>query len=356
MDGPDTSARGPWTAGELAERLGAELRGEAGVSLSTLASIEEAGPEALTFIRDEKYALRWANCRAGAAIVSKRLQTDLEPGDDRALLVVDDADLALVRLLELVAPPHETPPPGVHPSAAIDQTASIADSVRIGPHAVVGPGSSLGAGTILHAHVVVGARVRIGEACDLRAGVVVEDRCALGDRVVIQPNAVIGADGFGYRPGEGGAVKIPHAGAVVIGDDVEIGAGTTIDRGKLNNTSIGNGTKIDNLVQIGHNCEIGRSCVICGHVGLAGSVRVGDGATIGGGAGIRDNVSIGPGAKVGARSGVMTDIPGGAEWVGIPAAPFRDAMRSYAAVRSLPDTLRRIERALRSLGSPTDHT
>jgi len=355
MMAPDNpTSRGPWVAADLAERLVAELRGAAGVALTHIAGIDDAGPEALTFIRDEKFAGRWASSRAGCAIVTRGLDAGLEPGEARALLIVDDADLALARLLEVIAEPHAPPAPGVHQTAAVDPGARLGDGVRIGPHASVGPRCAIGAGSMLHAGVHLGAGVRIGESCDLRAGVVVEDRCRLGDRVTIHPNAVIGADGFGYRGGASGLVKIPHAGAVTIDDDVEVGAGTTIDRGKLGDTRIGAGTKIDNLVQIGHNCEIGRCCLLCGHVGLAGSVRVGEFATLGGAVGVRDNVRIGARAKVGARSGVMADIPDGESWVGVPAAPHRESMRSYAAIRSLPDTLKRVERALRQLGIPPD--
>lgn len=354
MPADPSAARGPWIAADLAERLGAEIRGAGGVALTHIAGIDDAGPDALTFIRDARYAARWAGSRAGAAIVTRGLEAGLDPGVARALLIVDDADMALVRLLEVITPPHAAPDAGVHPSAVVDPTATLAGGVRIGPHVSVGPGSRVGGGTVLCAGVRIGAGVTIGEACDLRSGVVIEDRCTLGDRVVIHPNTVIGADGFGYRPGPTGPVKIPHAGAVAIGDDVEIGAGTAIDRGKLADTRIGAGTKIDNLVQIGHNCEIGRGCILCGQVALAGSVRVGDFVTLGGGVGVRDNVRIGARAKVGARSGVMADIPEDAEWVGAPAAPYRDTLRSYAAVRSLPETLKRIDRALKSLGAPPD--
>ncbi|MFG0274216.1 MAG: UDP-3-O-(3-hydroxymyristoyl)glucosamine N-acyltransferase, partial [Phycisphaerales bacterium] len=324
------------------------------VALTHIAGIDDAGPDALTFIRDGRYAARWAESRAGAAIVTRGLEADLEPGVARALLIVDDADMALVRLLEVITPAHVAPPPGAHATAVVDASVTLGDGVRLGPHVSIGPGSRIGNGAVLCAGVRIGAQVTIGAGCDLRAGVVIEDRCTLGDRVLIHPNAVIGADGFGYRPGPTGPVKIPHAGAVAIGDDVEIGAGTAIDRGKMSDTRIGAGTKIDNLVQIGHNCEIGRGCILCGQVALAGSVRVGDFATLGGGVGVRDNVRIGARAKVGARSGVMADIPDDGEWVGAPAAPYRDAMRSYAAVRSLPETLKRIDRALKSLGAPPD--
>lgn len=333
-----------WTTGELAEMLGAQLVGPADLRLHRVDSLEKADRATLAFIRDGKYAALWERSEAGAAIISRGVEA---PGHDpsrRALLVVEDADRALIALLELVTPPHVGPEAGVHCTASIDPSAELGEGVRIGPGVAVGPGSVIGDGTILHANVVIGANVTIGRRCDFRAGVVIEDRCVIGNNVAIHPNAVIGADGFGYRPARNGMglVKIPHAGAVEVHDDVEIGAGATIDRGKFGNTIIGAGAKIDNLVQIGHNCRIGRACVICGACGIAGSVTIGDGAVLGGGVGVRDNITIGAGAQIGARSGVMDDIPAGEIWVGYPARPAKETMRIVAATGRLPKLMKQL--------------
>lgn len=337
-----------WSSGEAAALVGAELSGPADLPLTRLDTLDRADRATLAFIRDEKHAQKWASSEAGAAIVTRGVEVPGHDPDRRALLIVDDADHALIRLLERIAPAHVGPPPGVHPQATVDPTATLGEAVRVGAGARVGPGTTIGEGTVLHANCVIGARVTIGRACDVRAGVVIEDRCVLGDAVVIHPNAVIGADGFGYRPAPDGRglVKIPHAGHVEIGDAVEIGAGAMIDRGKFGATIIGAGAKIDNLVQIAHNCRIGRSCVICGACGIAGSVTIGDGAVLGGGVGVRDNVTIGAGAQVGARSGVMDDIPAGEVWVGYPARPAKETMRIVAATGRLPKILKR----LRGLG------
>lgn len=350
---PDRAAPGgaapSWTTGELAARLRAELVGPADLRITRLDALDRADASTLSFIRDAKYAADWAESSAGAAIVSRGLPVSPSPG--RALLIVDDADRALIQILEALTPPsHRTA--GVSPTATIDPTARVDATASVGPGACIGPRTTVGARTAILANVTLGADVRVGADCELRPGVVVEDRCTIGSRVRIHPNAVIGADGFGYRPAPDGRglLKIPHAGNVEIGDDVEIGANANIDRGKFGPTTVGEGTKIDNLVQVGHNCRIGRHCIICGTCGLSGSVTLGDGVVLAGGVAVADNITIGAGAKVGARSGVMHDIPAGEEWVGYPAAPVRVTMRLVASQRQLPEVLQKLRRVLRDSG------
>jgi len=336
-----------WRAEALAQQLGAELVGSPDVTVDSLDPLERAGPSSLTFVRDARRARDWAQGASPCAVVTRGCEPAAWDRARRALLVVEDADRAMQQLLEAITPPHAQPPVGAHPTAVIDPSAQVDPTCRIGPHAVVGPECRLGPGVVLHAQATLGAQVVVGAGSELRAGVVVEDRCQLGARVLVHPNAVIGADGFGYLPTPQGPVKIPHAGAVLVEDDVEIGACTTIDRGKLGPTRIGRGTKIDNHVQIGHNCDIGQGCVICGACALSGSVRVGDGAVLAGGVGVKDNVVIGPRARIGARSGVMHDIPEGEAWVGYPARPASQTMRIIAAETRLPQiasTLRRFEK------------
>ncbi len=339
-----------WTTGELASRLRAELRGPADLAITRLDAIDRADRTTLTFIRDVKYAALWRESRAAAAVVSKGVEVSALEG--RALLVVEDADRALIEMLEALTPPTSLPAVGVHPTAHIDASARVDSTARVGPAVSIGAGSVVGARTALHAGVSIGAGVRVGADCEFRSGVVVEDRCTIGDRVRVHANAVIGADGFGYRASADGKslVKIPHAGHVEIGDDVEIGANANVDRGKFGPTTIGSGTKIDNLVQIGHNCRVGRCVIICGACGISGSVTIGDGAVLGGGVGVADNMTIGAGAKVGARSGVMHDIPAGEDWVGYPAQPVRTTMRIVAAQRQLPDLIQQVRRLMRKSG------
>lgn len=329
----------PLTTGRLATELGASLAGPDDTVITGAESLESAGPGQIAFIRSAKFAKAWSASRASAVLVTRGI--DLPPGGEpnRSVLIVADADLAMTRVLELLMPRRETITPGVHPSAVIASTATIDPSACVGPFVCVAPGASIGPRATIHAGVCIGEAASIGEATVLHANVVVLERCTIGDRCILHPGVVIGADGFGYRvdPARGALVKIPHIGNVEIGNDVEIGAGTCIDRGKFGATTIGHGTKIDNLVQIGHNCRVGRSVVICGCAALAGSVTIGDGVMIGGGSGVADNITINAGARIAAHSGVMSDVPPGETVTGAPAVPHREWARSTIAFRRLAD-------------------
>jgi UDP-3-O-[3-hydroxymyristoyl] glucosamine N-acyltransferase len=324
--------------------LGAELVGPATITIDRVDALERGAAGSLTFIRSGKYLKDWSSSKASAAVVSK----DVPLGDalteaseamrePRALLIVPDADLAIVRVLDVFSARPVQPKPGVHPLAFVDASATVSPLACIGPSCTVGAGAVIGDHTTLVANVHVGQHAKIGARCTLHPQVSVLERCCIGNDTVLHSGVVIGADGFGYRPrADGrGLVKIPHIGDVVVGDEVEIGANSCVDRAKFGSTVIGNGTKIDNLVQIGHGCRIGRSCVICGHVGISGSVVVGDGVVIGGKVGIADNIEIGSGVKIAAFSGVMNNVPAGATWMGQPAGPAGEWRRTYATLRKL---------------------
>jgi len=343
------------TTGELAALLGADLVGPADLPLRFVETLERAGEQSLTFIRDEQYAAQWASCSAAPAIVSRSTPIPGHAPERRALLVVDDADLSLIRVLERVAPEHRGPAAGVsddatiHPSATIGVDVLIDAGVRIGPDAVIGDRVTL------NANVVIGAGVSVGDDSDLRAGVVIEDRCVIGRGVIMHPNVVIGADGFGYIPAPDGMglLKVPQIGTVEIGHAVEIGANSCIDRAKFGATRIGDGTKIDNLVQIAHNVQIGRACVICAQVGLSGSVRIGDGCLLGGQVGIGDNFIIASGVRLAGGSGVMGSIPDPGDYIGTPARTGREAAAGMGLVHKLPNLkarIKAIEKALTAQG------
>lgn len=346
-----------WTAGAVAALLSAELVGPADLPLTGFDAIEKAGPGALTFIRSPDFASMWTMSKASAAVVTRGVNV---PGHDptrRALLIVPNADLAVVRLLGAIAPASPKAEAGIDPSASVHAGAEVAEDASIGPHCTVEEGAKIGSGAVLVAGVYVGRGSSVGAGSVLMPGVSVLERCHVGRRCVLNPGVVIGADGFGYVPAPGGKglVKVPHIGGVRIEDDVEIGANSCVDRGKIGDTTIGAGTKIDNLVQIAHNCRVGRACIICGMCAIAGSVEVGDGAVFAGGVRVVDNVKIGAGAKIGAGSGVMDDIPEGEEWLGSPARRATETLADWAAIRRLRRERARKRRGGEEGGRPSDN-
>ncbi len=223
---------------------------------------------------------------------------------------------------------------GLDPSASVYPTARLELSVTVDVGARVGPRAEIGSGTIIGANAVIGADVRIGRNSSIGAGASVF-HALIGDRVVIHPGVRVGQDGFGYVPGRSGHLKVPQVGRVIVQDDVEIGAGTTVDRGANRDTVIGEGSKIDNLVQIGHNVTIGRHCLIAGQVGISGSCTLGDYVMLGGQVGLADHIMIGEGAQLAAQSGVMHDVPAGQQWMGTPAKPVRAFMREFLTLARL---------------------
>jgi UDP-3-O-[3-hydroxymyristoyl] glucosamine N-acyltransferase len=239
----------------------------------------------------------------------------------------------------------------VHPSAIVDPSAKLAKGVAIGPLCIVGPGTTIADGTVLVARVTIGRDVRIGRAGVLHPGVTVHDRCVIGERCVLKSGAVIGAEGFGFTtsPDEGALVKIPHAGTVQIGDDVEIGANSCVDRAKIGATTIGSGTKLDNLVQIGHGAQIGRNCMLCGQCGISGSTVIGDGCMLGGQVGVVDNLTVYPGTKVAAQSGINQQPEGPGDLAGYPARPARQGAKIWMSLDRLPELLARVRELERRL-------
>lgn len=332
------------TTGSIAEALGAELIGPRDIEVKRLDTLGRAGPGEMTFIRDGENARQWRGTRASAALISRGLQVEGHDPACKALLVVADADLALIRALEIFAPPPPARAPGVHPSAVVDPAARIDPTVHVGPLCVIEAGASIGPGSVLIASVHVGAGASIGAKCTLYPGVSVLERCVIGNACILHSGAVIGADGFGYRPdaSTGMPVKVPHIGNVQVGHGVEIGANSAIDRAKFGSTVIGDGTKIDNLVQIAHNCQIGRCCLLCGQVGIGGSVTLGDGVIMGGASSVRDNVNIGARAQIAGRAGVTADVEPGGDRFGLPALPGREAMQIHSASRRLREVLSRL--------------
>jgi UDP-3-O-[3-hydroxymyristoyl] glucosamine N-acyltransferase len=325
---------------EIAQHVGGELVGDPDRVIRGAAPLDGAGPGDLSFLSGGRYLPQLASTGAGAVLVPRALNVDAP--ENVTLVRVDDPYVALARILPLLYPTAPEPP-GIHPTAIIGEGAEIGaevrieayallgagvrlgDGVRIGAHAVLGDGCAVGAGSIIHAHATLFAGTRVGERCTVHSG------------------ARLGSDGFRFVFFDGGHQKVPHAGVCVIGDDVEIGANTTVDRGSIGDTTIGSGTKIDNLVQIGHNVQIGRHVLLVAQVGISGSTVVGDGAVLGGQVGTNPHVTIGAGARVGGRSGVTADIAPGLTVSGNPARPHRESMRAQASVFGLPKVVERLK-------------
>lgn len=320
---------------EIAQKINGVLIGNTNQIITGPEQLEQATATQITFIGSKKYVKLWETCKACAAIINDDI--DMEPGENRAFIKVKSADIAMAELLEMYVP--ETPvfDTDIHPAAVIHATAKIGTGCKIGAGCYIGKNVSIGNNTILYPNVTVLDDSQIGINTILWSGVVVRERCIIGSYCILHPNASIGADGFGFRPSPDGRglIKIPHIGNVVVGNGVEIGANSCVDRGKFSSTVIGDGSKIDNLVQIGHNSKMGRCCIMAGSSGLAGSVTLGDGVIVGGGACITDHTNIGSGALVGGMSGVIQDVPAGKKVLGYPAIDSRDALKQWAILRKL---------------------
>ena len=338
-------------ADELAQIVQGELVGNPDVILSTLAPIEAGSEGALTFIRSQPFAKHWSVSKCQAALVTKGIEVPDHDPDTRALIFVDDADIAVVRILEMIDPGVALPEQGVHSGAHIDPEAHIDPSASIGPGCVVMKDAHIGANTVLMANVYIGAQARVGSNGLMHPGVVLGDRCQLGDRCLVFANTVIGADGFGFLTGHAdhGAVKVPQIGTVEIGDDVEIGACSTIDRTKFGVTRIGNRTKIDNQVHVGHNCVIGDDVLLCGRTTLGGSATIGDRSMVGGAVVLNDQASVGNDVKIAGGSIVLDSIEDNQTVLGVPAMPARVALANVAAQRNLAQFCRRVEKSLKKL-------
>ncbi len=330
-------------AGEIARLVGGELRGDADATASAVAPLHRAGAGELSFLASARYAPAFAESGAEIVLVSPDLAES--PGRARARIVVERPhDAVLAVLPRLYAPPPRTP--GVHATAVVGRGVTLGAEVTIGAYAVIGDGATLGDRAWIGEHCVVGAGVEIEADARLFPHVTCYPGTRVGRRSAVHAGVRLGSDGFGYVYRDGAHAKIPHVGRCLIGDDVEIGANTTIDRGSIDDTRVGDGTKIDNLVHLGHNVHVGRLCLIMAQVGVAGSAHVEDGAVLAGQAGVGGHVTIGARARIGGQAGVFGDVPAGATWSGYPARPHRESLRASAAVQKLPGLLRRIERLL----------
>lgn len=305
--------------GILAERLGCRLDGthDPEIDIRRVNSLDDAEPGEVTFLSNPKYASRVGATRASAIIADDRLQSAPCP-----ILRTPTPYVACASAVALLSPPVAAPS-GIHPLASVDPSAQLGEGVAVGAFAAIGAGARVGARTIIHPHVVVGPEAVIGEDCVVYPHVSIRERIQIGDRVTLQDGAVIGSDGFGFATrADGTHQKIPQVGIVVIGNDVEIGAQTTVDRPAIGTTRIGDGTKIDNLVQIAHGVRIGRNVRIAACSGVAGSSVLEDDVVLAGQVGVANHLRLGRGAQVASKSAVFNDLEGGRTYAGIPAVPI----------------------------------
>ena len=327
------------TIGDVAALTGAKAPegSELSAQITGVAPIDTARRGDLAFLDNPKYAEALAHTQASACLVSPKYADRVPP--NTIALVIADPYRAFAKALAHLYPEAMRPgsifgSSGVSPGAYVHPEARLEPGVLVDPGAVIGPRAAIGAGTVIGAHSVIGPDVRIGRNCSIGAQASIQV-ALIGDRVILHPGVRVGQDGFGFAMGPGGHLKVPQIGRVIIQNDVEVGANSTIDRGANRDTIIGEGTKIDNLVQIGHNVTIGRHCVIVSQVGISGSTEIGDYVAIGGQAGIAGHLKVGTAAQISAQAGVMRDVPQGERWGGSPALPMREMMRRFAMLEKL---------------------
>ncbi len=339
-----------FTVREIAEQVGGEVVGDGGIELGGFAQADAAKPGDLTFAENEKYFRLADESQASAILAPREFTSETKP-----VIRVKNARIAFARVLPLLFPETRFIP-GIHPSAVIAESAQVDDSAHIGPNCVIGENAVIGRRTILEANCTIGERSSLGQAVRLFPNVTIYPQCRIGDHVRIHSASVVGSDGYGYVFDEDHHRKIPQIGGVVIGNNVEIGAGVTIDRGALGNTEIGDGTKIDNLVQIGHNVAIGNHCLIVAQTGIGGSTQIGEFSTLAGQVGVIGHITIGPKAVIAAKSTVLNDLEGGKQYMGLPAIPNFQAKRQLIAAQQLPELIKRVrelEKQLANKNKPT---
>jgi len=328
------------TLREAAEIIGGRVEPEySDLEITGPASLDDAGSGDFSFYGSPKYLKSLRKCMATACLVPEGFDEDMGP----APVFVQSPAKAFALLLKHFAPESVVYPPGVHPTAVLAENVQLAKDVHLGAHVVVESGARIGKGSVISAGCYIGHHVVIGEDCLIHPTVTILERSKIGDRVILHPCVVIGSDGFGYELRDGRQQKIPQTGIVEIGDDVEIGANTTVDRARFGRTRILNGTKIDNLVQIGHNVTIGENSILCAQVGISGSTKVGNSVTLAGKVGVNGHIEIGDGAIVSAMAGVTKSVPPKEILVGLPARPMREFKENFVLLRNINKLYERVK-------------
>lgn len=333
------------TADAIAALVGGKLVGDGKVEVSGVAPLDRALPSEISFLGTARYAPMLIASRAGVILVSPGL-ADAAGGPSTRVLVERPHEAMLALIPELYkAPPAST---GIHSTALLGHNVQLGRDVFIGAYSVIEDAAVLGDRVLVESHCVVGKGVTVGEDTHLFSSVTLYPGAVIGARARLHSGVRVATDGFGYVFKDGAHQRLQHVGRCVIGDDVDIGANSTIDRGSIDDTVVGSGTKIDNLVHVGHNVRIGRMCLIMAQVGIAGSAHIEDGCILAGQAGIGGHVTIGKGTRIGGQAGVFGDVPAGEEWSGYPARRHKESLRAHAAMFKLPNLIRRLERLLES--------
>ncbi len=332
-----------YTPAEIAVIVGATRTvGSTTEKIHDIASLIAARSGDLSFLGVAKYRSQVPACQATVLLLPMDYAGEPRPG--QVYLQVENPSVALARLCARIEQTlWPKPAPGIHPTAVVASSAKIDPTAHLGPLCVVEEGVHIGAGSVLQASIHVGRDAHIGEGCWIMPGCVIASNCSLANRVRLQPGVIVGSDGFGYEFVQGRHVKIPQIGTVVIEDDVEIGANSTLDRARFSRTVVGEGTKIDNLVQVAHNVVIGKHCILCAQVGISGSTTLEDYVILGGQAGIGGHITLGKGSKVGGQSGLTYDLPAGSYVNGTPAIPYMLERRLQVLHQRLPDLFKRVE-------------
>lgn len=331
-----------FTVGDLADRFGAELRGSRETLVEDVASLGAAEARQLSFVESARQVAQAKQSNAEALLVTAEIAERLG-AIPTALLIVTDPFGCFLEAMQELRPARAAAEAGISEQALIHPSAEIGEDCQIHPLAVIAADVKIGPRCVIHSGVVIREGATLGEDCTLHPHVVLYPEVRLGNRVILHAHATIGADGFGYRFQQGRFVRIPHTGTVIVQDDVEIGAGATVDRGMIEATVIGEGTKLDNLVMIAHNCRIGRHNAFASQVGLAGSVTTGDYVRAGGQVGVADHITIGNGVSFGGKAGVISNVPDGATFHGIPAGPEKDEIRRVLTLRKAPQVFDQVK-------------
>lgn len=339
------------TVRQLAELVEGRIEGDGDLVIHAARALVEAGVGHITYLDTEKHLPRLQASKAAAAVVALDI-----PAEGRTVIRVADPLAAFIKIVQQLHGRPVAAPSGIDARAAIDASACIGPDASVAAFATIGAGTTIGARCRIHSGVSIGRDCLLGDDVVLYPNVVLYDDTILGDRVVIHANAVLGADGFGYRFQEGRHKKVPQLGQVVIAADVEIGAGATIDRGTFGTTKIGAGTKIDNLVMVAHNCQIGEHVLLVSQVGIAGSSIIGNYVIVAGQAGVADHLRIGERAVIAAKSGVMRDVPAGGKVFGYPARPERELLRQIACLEKVPGFVKDLERVKKHVGLAEEPT